>query len=135
MAAIHKALDECSTEHPVFYEDEVDIHLHPKIGTDWQLHGQQNGWSRRDRMKNIIRPERCTAGQVKSAMWAATAKFGAVHQPAEAAESDIPSGENHHADRGQQHYPQKPGNTALAEGEPEVQGHLSAGLLAMGKSC
>ncbi|WP_349290289.1 hypothetical protein [Shigella dysenteriae] len=32
MAAIHKALDECSAEHPVFYEDEVDIHLHPKIG-------------------------------------------------------------------------------------------------------
>ncbi len=34
----------------------------------------KNGWSRRDRMKNIIWPERCTAGQVKSAMWAATAK-------------------------------------------------------------
>ena len=51
MAAIHKALDECSTEHPVFYEDEVDIHLHPKIGAEWQLLGQQNGWSRRDRMK------------------------------------------------------------------------------------
>ena len=26
MAAIHNALDECSAEHPVFYEDEVDIH-------------------------------------------------------------------------------------------------------------
>ncbi len=32
MAAICKALDECSIEHPVFYEDEVDIHLNPKIG-------------------------------------------------------------------------------------------------------
>lgn len=41
MAAIHKALDGCSTEHPVFYEDEVDIHLNPKIGADWQLRGQQ----------------------------------------------------------------------------------------------
>ncbi|ELX1003332.1 IS630 family transposase, partial [Escherichia coli] len=41
MAAIHKALDECSAEHQVFYEDEVDIHLHPKIGADWQLRGQQ----------------------------------------------------------------------------------------------
>lgn len=28
-------------EHPVFYEDEVDIHLNPKIGADWQLRGQQ----------------------------------------------------------------------------------------------
>ncbi|EEW5286170.1 helix-turn-helix domain-containing protein, partial [Escherichia coli] len=26
-AAIHKALDECSAEHPVFYEDEVYIYL------------------------------------------------------------------------------------------------------------
>ncbi len=41
MAAIHKALDECSAEHPVFYEDEVDIHLNPKIGTDWQVREQQ----------------------------------------------------------------------------------------------
>lgn len=41
MAVIHKALDECSAEHPVFYEDDVDIHLNPKIGADWQLRGQQ----------------------------------------------------------------------------------------------
>lgn len=27
--------------HPVFYEDEVDIHLHPKTGGGWQLRGQQ----------------------------------------------------------------------------------------------
>ncbi|KFX08800.1 DDE endonuclease, partial [Pectobacterium parvum] len=36
-----KALDECSIEHPVFYEDKVDIHLNPKIGADWQLRGHQ----------------------------------------------------------------------------------------------
>lgn len=36
MAAINVALASCSTEHPVFYEDEVDIHLNPKIGADWQ---------------------------------------------------------------------------------------------------
>jgi transposase len=41
MAAINVALASCSTEHPVFYEDEVDIHLNPKIGADWQLRGQQ----------------------------------------------------------------------------------------------
>ncbi|AIA46986.1 hypothetical protein L085_07685 [Serratia sp. FS14] len=41
MAAIHKALDECSVKHTVFYEDEVDIHFNPKIGADWQLRGQQ----------------------------------------------------------------------------------------------
>ena len=41
IAAIHEALDECSAAYPVFYEDEVDIHLNPKIGADWQLRGQQ----------------------------------------------------------------------------------------------
>lgn len=39
MAAIFKALDKCSIEYPVFYEDGVGIHLHPKIGADWQLRG------------------------------------------------------------------------------------------------
>lgn len=41
MVVIHKALDECSTESPVFYESDVDIHLPPKICVDWQLSGQQ----------------------------------------------------------------------------------------------
>lgn len=39
MAAINVALASCSTEHPVFHEDEVDIHLNPKIRADWQLCG------------------------------------------------------------------------------------------------
>lgn len=41
MAAINEALARCDLENPVFYEDEVDIHLNPKIGADWQLRGQQ----------------------------------------------------------------------------------------------
>lgn len=41
MAAIHDALGKCSVVHPVFYEDEVDIHLNPKIGADWQVRRQQ----------------------------------------------------------------------------------------------
>lgn len=41
MVAIHEALAKCCAETPVFYEDEVDIHLNPKIGADWQLRGQQ----------------------------------------------------------------------------------------------
>ncbi len=44
MTAINKALDECSAEHPIFYEDEVDTHLNSKIGADWQFRGQQNAW-------------------------------------------------------------------------------------------
>lgn len=41
MAAIQEALDKCDDRNPVFYEDEVDIDLNPKIGADWQLRGQQ----------------------------------------------------------------------------------------------
>ena len=37
----HEALAKCCAKNPVFYEDEVDIHLNPKIGADWQLRGQQ----------------------------------------------------------------------------------------------
>ena len=41
MATINEALGRCSADHPVFYEDEVDIHLNPKLGADWMLRGQQ----------------------------------------------------------------------------------------------
>lgn len=41
MAAICEALNNCSAEHPVFYEDEVDIHLNHKIGADWGYKGKQ----------------------------------------------------------------------------------------------
>jgi transposase len=41
MAAIAEALSKCSVEHPIFYEDEIDINLNPKIGADWQLRGRQ----------------------------------------------------------------------------------------------
>ncbi|CAI1058839.1 Uncharacterised protein [Serratia entomophila] len=41
MAAIREVQEQCSAEHPVFYEDEVDIHLNPKIGADWHARGKQ----------------------------------------------------------------------------------------------
>lgn len=41
LAAIDEALKKNSAEHPVIYEDEVDIDLNPKIGADWQKKGQQ----------------------------------------------------------------------------------------------
>ncbi|HAK3334484.1 TPA: IS630 family transposase, partial [Salmonella enterica] len=39
--AIEQALSEAPAEHPVFYQDEVDIDLNPKIGADWIPKGQQ----------------------------------------------------------------------------------------------
>lgn len=41
MARINQALLQASKEKPVFYEDEVDIHFNPKIGSDWYFKGQQ----------------------------------------------------------------------------------------------
>jgi hypothetical protein len=66
MVAIHEALAKCSAENPVFY-DEVDIHLNPKIGADWQLRGSKNVLSHRARMKSTILPVRCTAVRENSA--------------------------------------------------------------------
>ncbi len=74
MAAIHEALAKCSAENPVFYEDEVDIHLNPKIGADWQLRGQQKRVVTPARMKSIILPVHCTAVRVKSATLVETVK-------------------------------------------------------------
>lgn len=37
-----RRLEACaSADEPVFYSDEVDVHLNPKIGRDWMLRGQQ----------------------------------------------------------------------------------------------
>ncbi|KDL14894.1 hypothetical protein DET60_1362 [Raoultella planticola] len=74
MAAIHKALEECSAEHPVFYEDKVDIHLNPKIGADWQLRGQQKRVVTPGQNENTVWPARCTAERVKSATLGAAVK-------------------------------------------------------------
>jgi transposase len=41
LAAIREALADNSIDHPVFYQDEVDIHLNPKIGADWGYRGEQ----------------------------------------------------------------------------------------------
>lgn len=69
MAAIHAALEKCSVEHPVFYEDEVDIHLNPKIGADWQLCGQQ---------KRVITPGQNEKYYLAGALYSGTGKVSYV---------------------------------------------------------
>ena len=39
--ALHKLLAALPRRQVAFYEDEVDIHLNPKIGLDWMVRGQQ----------------------------------------------------------------------------------------------
>lgn len=69
MAAIRKALDKCSIEHPVFYEDEVDIHLNPKIGADWQNRGQQ---------KHVVTPGQNEKYYLAGALHSSTEKVSYV---------------------------------------------------------
>jgi transposase len=41
VAEIHSLVGRATRREPVFYVDEVDIHLNPKIGFDWMLPGTQ----------------------------------------------------------------------------------------------
>jgi transposase len=41
LRAIAKAVGRYRPREAVYYEDEVDIHLNPRIGRDWMLRGQQ----------------------------------------------------------------------------------------------
>ena len=68
-AAINEALGQCSAAHPVFYEDEVDIHLNPKIGADWQLRGQQ---------KRVVTPRQNEKYYLAGALHSGTGKVSYV---------------------------------------------------------
>lgn len=41
LRAIRKVVDRLPTREVAYFEDEVDIHLNPRIGRDWMLPGQQ----------------------------------------------------------------------------------------------
>ena len=69
MVAIHEALAKCSAENPVFYEDEVDIHLNPKTGADWQLRGQQ---------KHVVTPGQNEKYYLAGALHSGTGKVSYV---------------------------------------------------------
>ena len=100
MATIHEALQKCSVDHPVFYEDEVDIHLNPKIGADWQVRGQQ---------KRIVTPGQNEKYYLAGALHSGTGKVSYVGGSSKSSalfisaagtpENDIPAGENDHAYR------------------------------------
>ncbi len=99
MAVIHKALDECSAEHPVFYEDEVDIHLNPKIGADWQLRGQQ---------KRVVTPGQNEKYYLAGALHSGTGKVSYVGGNSKVQRclslcckhrKPLTGGRNNHADR------------------------------------
>jgi hypothetical protein len=39
LAAIRRLARRATAEEPVFYDDEMDVHLNPKIGRNWLLPG------------------------------------------------------------------------------------------------
>ncbi len=63
---IEQAMAQKQTEHPVFYQDEVDIDLNPKIGADWMLKGQQ---------KRVITPGQNQKHYLAGALHSGTGKI------------------------------------------------------------
>ncbi|GAB7217997.1 hypothetical protein OS42_46110 [Dickeya oryzae] len=73
--AIEQALAQDSAANPVFYQDEVDIDLNPKIGADWMpKKGSRSVSPRRDRTRNIIWPAHCIRVRGESLTSVATAR-------------------------------------------------------------
>jgi transposase len=69
LARIKKALEQCDADNPVFYEDEVDIHLNPKIGAGWMPKGHQ---------KKVATPGQNTKHYLAGALHAKTGKVSYV---------------------------------------------------------
>lgn len=56
---IDQALAQEQTAHPVFYQDEVDIDLNPKLALTGCPKGNRNASPRRDRTRSIIWQAHC----------------------------------------------------------------------------
>ena len=63
LRAIRRLLEDLATDEVAIYEDEVDIHLNPKIGLDWMNRGQQ---------KEVVMPGRNQKRYLAGAMNAET---------------------------------------------------------------
>lgn len=63
--SLGQILEQNCAVQPVFYEDEVDIDLNPKISADWQKKGKQKRIPSRGKMKNITLQEPCMQEQVE----------------------------------------------------------------------
>lgn len=69
LAKIQQAIEQCDADNPVFYEDEVDIHLNPKIGADWMPKGQQ---------KKVVTPGKNAKHYLAGSLHAKTGKISYV---------------------------------------------------------
>ena len=98
MADIDAALARCDADNPVFYEDEVDIDLNPKLGADWMFRAQQ---------KRVVTPRQHAKHYLAGVLHAGNGrvlyvsgikeKLILVYRHAEKAASPLPTSQNHHA--------------------------------------
>ncbi len=66
LAGLRRLARNATAEEPVFYEDEMDVHLNPKIGRDWMLPGHR---------RYVVTPGKNQKRFVAGALNAATGKL------------------------------------------------------------
>ena len=75
VAALRRLVKNATAAEPVFYEDEMDVHLNPKIGRDWMLPGHR---------RYVVTPGKNKKHFVAGALNAATGKLTWVDAPSKA---------------------------------------------------
>ena len=75
VAALRRLARNATPEEPVFYEDEMDVHLNPKIGRDWMLPGHR---------RYVVTPGKNQKRFVAGALNAATRKLTWVESASKA---------------------------------------------------
>lgn len=72
LRALQRLVQTCPPQDVVVYEDEVDIHLNPKIGLDWMNRGQQ---------KTVMTPGRNEKRYLAGALNARSGRLTCVERP------------------------------------------------------
>jgi hypothetical protein len=72
LAELRRLAERASAAEPVFYGDEIDIHLNPKIGRDWMLPGVQ---------RRVVTPGKNQKHYLAGALDARTGKLLFVDAP------------------------------------------------------
>ncbi len=77
LASLRRLAEHATDLEPVFYADEMDVHLNPKIGRDWMLPGHR---------RFVVTPGKNRKHYVAGALNAATGKLTVVDGPSKASD-------------------------------------------------
>lgn len=72
LASLRRLADHATAAEPVFFEDEMDVHLNPKIGRDWMLPGHR---------RTVVTPGKNKKHFLAGALNATTRKLTWVEAP------------------------------------------------------